>query len=117
MYRLNEAGTHANKIGTGEWHSVDSSDEYLAWVAAGNEPQPPGPKPIPSTVSKRQATRALLAAGLLDTVEAAIAQMPREAQIDWRDAGEIERSNPLVQTMAAALSLDLDALFAAAGAL
>jgi hypothetical protein len=39
-YKLNQAGTYANKVGTGEWHNVETSEEYLAWVAEGNTPLP-----------------------------------------------------------------------------
>lgn len=38
MYKLNQDGTFANKVGTGEWHNVESSQEYLAWIAEGNTP-------------------------------------------------------------------------------
>lgn len=37
-YKLNTAGTYANKVGTGEWHNVETSQAYLAWIAEGNEP-------------------------------------------------------------------------------
>jgi hypothetical protein len=40
-YKLNQAGTYVNKVGTGEWHNVETSQEYLAWLAEGNEPLPP----------------------------------------------------------------------------
>jgi hypothetical protein len=39
-YKLNPIGTYANKVGTGEWHNVESSKEYLAWLAEGNTPLP-----------------------------------------------------------------------------
>ena len=39
-YKLNLAGTYANKLGTGDWHNVETSEEYLAWLAEGNEPEP-----------------------------------------------------------------------------
>ena len=40
MFKLNEDGTYANKIGTGEWHNVATSQEYLKWLAEGNTPLP-----------------------------------------------------------------------------
>jgi hypothetical protein len=40
-YKLNQAETYANKVGTGEWHNVESSKEYLAWLAEGNTPSSP----------------------------------------------------------------------------
>lgn len=39
-YKLNPVGTYANKIGTGEWHNIETSEEYLAWLAEGNQPLP-----------------------------------------------------------------------------
>jgi hypothetical protein len=43
-YKLNQDGSYALKIvegiSTGEWHSVESNQEYLKWVAEGNLPSP-----------------------------------------------------------------------------
>ena len=39
-YKLNPAGTYANKVGTGEWHNVETSQAYLEWLAEGNTPLP-----------------------------------------------------------------------------
>ncbi len=43
-YKLNEAGTYANKVvddvPTQEWQCVQTNPEYLAWLAEGNEPEP-----------------------------------------------------------------------------
>jgi hypothetical protein len=39
-YKLNPNETYANKVGTYEWHNVESSQEYLAWLAEGNTPLP-----------------------------------------------------------------------------
>jgi len=43
-YKLNQDGSYALKIvegiSTGEWHSIESNQEYLKWVAEGNEPLP-----------------------------------------------------------------------------
>ena len=76
-------------------------------------------------VTMRQARRALLAAGLLDQVDAAIAAIAdaterRQAEIDWEYATTVERLRPWVQTLGAALGLsaeDLDALFEQAATL
>lgn len=40
MYKLNTDGTYANKVGTGEWHNVETSQEYLKWLEEGNTPLP-----------------------------------------------------------------------------
>ena len=43
-FKLNSTGDCANKIidgvPTGEWHHVLHSEEYLKWLAEGNEPEP-----------------------------------------------------------------------------
>jgi hypothetical protein len=83
---------------------------------------PPSPRPAspPPAVTMRQARLALLGAGMLDDVEAAIAAAPRAVRIEWEYATQIERASPLVAAIAAELDLDapaLDALFAAAAQL
>jgi len=75
---------------------------------------------IPKSVSMRQARLALLAADLLDTVDAAINQAGGAAKIEWEYAATVERDSTLVSGMTAALGLteqQLDDLFLAAGAL
>ena len=63
------------------------------WVAAYI---PPAPEPIqvPQVVTIRQAKLALLQAGLLDDVDAAIAQADRATQIEWEYATEVHRNWP-----------------------
>ncbi|MDD0814293.1 hypothetical protein PSQ39_06585 [Curvibacter sp. HBC28] len=85
----------------------------------------PTPPTAPQSVSMRQAKRALLAAGLLDAADLAIASIPddtarRAAQIDWTTSTEVRRDWPLVAAIAQALSLtdeQIDALFASASQL
>jgi hypothetical protein len=46
MFKITNNPLMVLKVGTGEWHSVDSP-EYLAWLAEGNTPEPadtPDPK-------------------------------------------------------------------------
>ena len=44
VYKLNELEKYAHKIvdgvETGEWHSVETSQEYVKWLAEGNTPLP-----------------------------------------------------------------------------
>ena len=88
-------------------------------VAIADAPPPP---PVPASVSMRQGRLALLAAGLLDTVEAGIASIPdatkrRAAEIDWEYATEIRRQSPLIASLGPALGLtdaQIDGLFIAA---
>ena len=84
----------------------------------------PAPSPVPPPVTMRQARLALLGAGLLDDVEAAIAALPspqkEAARIEWEYATEVQRSSGLVPMMGAALGLDdaaLDGLLIEAAAL
>lgn len=71
----------------------------------------------------RQARLALLSAGLLSNVDAAIAALasPQKeaAQIEWEYATTVERASPLIGQLAPALSLteaQMDQLFIAAAA-
>ena len=90
------------------------------------EPEPP-PRPpvVPQSVTMRQARLALLRAGLLDDVDAAIAAIPdpaqrKAAEIEWEYAQTVNRNSPFTQQMAAGLTLtaeQLDALFTQAAGL
>ena len=79
---------------------------------------------IPESVTMRQARLVLLGAGLLSTIDAAIAAMPtpqkEAAQIEWEYAVDVRRDSLLVLNLAAALGLtdvQVDALFVAGAAL
>ena len=82
-------------------------------------PIDPPPVEVPASVTMRQARLALLHAGLLDDVEAALAAIPEEtarraAQIEWAYAQDVERASPWVQQLTQTLGLDaamLDELF------
>lgn len=102
-----------------------SNSDYAAiqvLVASGELTIAPyvAPPPPPITqVSMRQARLALLSAGLLDDVEAAIAQADRAVQIEWEYATVVDRASPLVEAIGTALGLtdvQIDALFADAAA-
>jgi hypothetical protein len=99
---------------------------YEAWLAAGHTPDPaPVPAPVqPTVVTMRQARLALLGAGLLPSVEAAIDAMPSPdkdaARIEWDYSSEVHRNKPFVAVLGAALGLtdpQLDDLFTQASAL
>ena len=84
-----------------------------AWEVVEAAPVVPA---VPTIVTMSQAQLALLAAGHLDAVEAAVETMPREAQILWRKANTVVRDDPLLIELAALLGLteaDVDALFVA----
>ena len=83
-------------------------------------PEPPPPEPVPQRVTALQARRALLAANMLDQVDAAIARQPRAVQITWEYATEIHRDDPMLIEVAQAIGLNtntLDDLFRAAAKL
>ena len=80
---------------------------------------PPAGIVVPASVSARQARLALLAAGLLDQVEAAVATAGGSVRIEWEYATVNERASPLLAAIAGALGLtdaQVDALFIAAAA-
>lgn len=79
---------------------------------------------VPASVTMRQARLALLGAGKLAAVTAAIASLPEPAKtaatITWEYSGEVMRHNGLVSQLGPALGLSeaqIDALFVAAAAL
>lgn len=79
---------------------------------------------VPGIVTMRQARLALLEAGQLAAVEAAINALPEPqrsaARIEWDYSSEVHRDRAFVQTLGAALGLDaaaLDALFTRASEL
>ena len=88
---------------------------------------PPGvvaQNPVPSSVTMRQARLALLAAGKLDDVTAAISALPQPqyiaAMIEWEYSNEVQRLNGLVSRLAPALGMtedEIDALFIQASVL
>ena len=80
---------------------------------------------VPQSVTPRQARLALLQAGLLDEIEAALEAIEdvdtrRVAQIEWQTAQQIERDWPLLVQVAAAAGLTperIDELFVVAAGL
>jgi hypothetical protein len=103
---------------------VDSGELHAAAVAGVYGPvaeyiaPDPDPAPIPSVVTMRQARLALLGAGLLGSINAAIDALPspqkEAALIEWEYSQEVHRNRPFVQLLAAELGLtneQLDNLF------
>lgn len=79
---------------------------------------------VPTQVTMRQARLALLAAGKLAQVDAAIDSLPEPqrsaARIEWEYSNAVQRSSPFVASLAPALAMtpaEIDALFVAASRL
>lgn len=100
--------------------SLDALIESLDALIAGWEAVAKQQYYDSSAITPRQARLALLNAGLLDVVEAYIAQASRSVQIEWEFANAIRRDWPPVVQAASALGLSnehVDALFTAAARL
>lgn len=81
----------------------------------GTEVLPADPPPVPviTSVTMRQARLALLGAGLLDDVDAAIAAITdpvqrKAAEIEWEYAQTVDRDSPFTQQLAANLGLTVE---------
>lgn len=75
---------------------------------------------VPQTVTRRQAKLALYNAGKLSAAEAAVAAADMATKINWAEAGDFLRTDPLVIGIGATLGLtsnQIDDLFRAAAAL
>lgn len=108
---VESAPTHVGDVWTQQWEVVALTPEEAAAM-------------VPQAVTMRQARLALLGAGLLSQVDAAIASLPspqkEAAAIEWEYAQEVQRHNGLVPAMAQALGMteaQLDDLFMQAATL
>lgn len=93
---------------------------YAVAVDVAGDPDPAPAPVVPRSVTMRQARLALLNAGMLDAVQAAVAGAGPAAAIAWEYSQAVERDYGLVPAMAASLGLtdaQIDALFTAAAAL
>ena len=107
-----------------QFQEVDDTCQNGCILQDGNWIQPPVVVAVPQEVTMRQARLALLENGLLANVQPAINSLPEpdktKAQIEWEYSNALQRGNPFVAVLGAALGLssqDLDDLFIQASAL
>ena len=89
-------------------------EPLLAEVEANIRPADPILVQVPQVITIRQAKLALLSAGLLDDVDAAITQADRATQIEWEYATEVHRNWPTLRSVQGAVGLtdeQVDELF------
>lgn len=91
-------------------------DAVVAEIEAGNYegeivPWEPGPEPVPQSISAVQFRVQASRAGILDQIEAIIAdpQTPAEVKIAWEHAREFERASPTIEALRQHPSIDLTA--------
>lgn len=115
---INHAEAEADFAASQGWIPAGESRIGDLWDGEVFTPAPPAPPVVPVAVTMRQARLALLGAGLLDDVDAAIAALPspqkEAAKIEWEYSQEVQRHNGFVSVLAPLLGLteaQTDALF------
>lgn len=97
----------AVQITVSQWLDILGNQGFRRWN--GSEivehiPEPPAPT-IPQSISRFQARAALLSAGLLTDVEAAVAAADPFAQLAWAEAQEWRRDSPTLLALAHGIGL------------
>ena len=123
MYKLIKDSQTVQRLADNAFVPADPTNtdyqQYLAWLAEGNTPEPADIPPVViPDISMRQARLALLADGLLDDIEAAMSTP--EYKIWWEYSTVVERNNPLVEQVLATLgksNAEIDQMFIGASQL
>ena len=115
---VNMAEAEADYAAAQGWVPALDSRIGDLWDGEAFVPAPPAPPVVPPSVTMRQARLALLGAGLLASVDAAINALPspqkEAARIEWEYSQEVQRHNGFVSVLAPLLGLteaQTDALF------
>lgn len=115
---INHAEADADFAVSVGWIPAADSRIGDTWDGEAFTPAPPAPTPVPRSVTMRQARLALLGAGLLDDIDAAINALPspqkEAARIEWEYSQEVQRHNGFVSILAPSLGLteaQIDTLF------
>jgi len=127
MYQKIANSTDIRETATGRVIPFDAKNfdyqQVQTWLDAGGVLQDPQSPKI-TKVTMRQARLALLGAGKLPAVNAAIAAMQgaqgEAARIEWEYSQEVQRDRGLVSALSSQLGMteeQLDALFTAAAAI
>lgn len=100
---------------------------YKEWLAAGNVPLPAEPEPpqVPQSITRAQGKAALIQSGLWGGVLQVVASIEDQteralAEVALHDTLTWQRTSPFLNTAAAALGMDseaLDALFSVAASI
>lgn len=100
------------RLADGAYIPVDPANtdyqQYLVWLDAGGIPAPADlPAKVPLVVSRFQALAALMQAGLLENVEAYMAQEGTDAfvKLAWHEAQEFRQDSPTVVGLQTILGL------------
>jgi len=114
--------TEAIQITEDQWNEFISNNGLRKWAdgeVVAYDPPPP-PTPTVASVSARQFKLQLLAAGLLDAVDAWVASQSRAVQIAFEYSGSFNRTEPMMAAGFAAMGFadeQIDDFFTAAAQL
>ncbi|UGA46806.1 hypothetical protein HU230_0012485 [Bradyrhizobium quebecense] len=102
------------------WNRTDITQPTQAAIEAVDTDTLLAAQAVPQTVTPLQARLALLGAGLLDQVTAAVNAAGGATLITWNYAAQFDRNDPMILSLGAALNLtaaQIDALFVQAAKL
>lgn len=117
---MSEYFTTHTDAATGETKIIPWTEEQIAARKARLAAMGLDKPPVPASITPRQCRLILAQQGLLDSVEAMIAQSTQDVRITWEYALEFRRDDPLLKQLAGNLGLtdeQIDQFFIAAAQL